>query len=320
MKNKKHRSGFDRVAFLKRVIVVLLLICLIAPSVMCVFILKTLNDSMSRLENELDELSETIRVMNENNFAYRNNRLSLDDTFVNEPIVWRERNSSEDGYGKQFEGRKVYLTFDDGPSSNTGRILDILKEYGVKATFFVVGKPDAVYSDVYRRIVNEGHTIGMHSYSHKYGSIYSSEESFKDDLEKIQNFIYDTTGVWSVYYRFPGGSSNSVSSVPMDKLISFLNEEDIIYYDWNVSSGDADSGYIPVQRIIDRSIAGVGRFPHEAVVLFHDADEKDTTVEALPAIIEAIQGMDNTEMLPITEDTMPLTHITLTGENEDMEG
>ena len=92
--------------------------------------------------------------------------------------------------------RKVYLTFDDGPSGNTSRILDILAEYDVKATFFVVGKEEEQYQELYKRIVDEGHTLGMHSYSHKYDEIYQSVDSFAQDMSKLQEFLYETTGVW----------------------------------------------------------------------------------------------------------------------------
>ena len=103
------------------------------------------------------------------------------------------------------------------------------------------GREDEESLAAYKRIVDEGHTIAMHSYSHKYSEIYSSLDAFKKDYEKIQNLIYDTTGVESMYYRFPGGSSNRVSNAHMSDYIKFLNEQGIVYFDWNVSSGDATS-------------------------------------------------------------------------------
>ena len=107
--------------------------------------------------------------------------------------------------------KRIYLTFDDGPSRNTDKILDILKEYDVKATFFVVGKTDEESVRAYQRIVAEGHTLAMHSYSHKYSEIYASKESFEQDLRQLQEYLYQITGVWPRFYRFPGGSSNTVS-------------------------------------------------------------------------------------------------------------
>lgn len=204
--------------------------------------------------------------------------------------------------------RKVYLTFDDGPSGNTGKILDILAEYDVKATFFVVGKEEEKYQPLYKRIVDEGHTLAMHSYSHKYNEIYQSKESFVEDLTKLQEFLYDTTGVWCRYCRFPGGSSNTVSRVDMHELIAYLEEQDMSYFDWNVSSGDASSAYISPEAIIRNSTARLQEFP-EAIILMHDASDKDTTVEALPKLIEKIQAMEDTKIVPITDDTAAIHHI-----------
>lgn len=203
--------------------------------------------------------------------------------------------------------RYVYLTFDDGPSSSTEEILDILNKYDVKATFFVCGKPDSRYTDLYKRIVDEGHTLGMHSYSHKYSTIYESLESFKADLDKLRIFLYETTGVWAKYYRFPGGSSNTVSQVDMKELVDYLNDGEITFFDWNVSAGDATTGATK-STIVGNVVNNVPRFKH-CIVLLHDAADKKSTVEALPEIIEAIQGMDDTVIVPITDDTLPVQHI-----------
>ncbi len=209
--------------------------------------------------------------------------------------------------------RKVYLTFDDGPSEETDRILDILDEYQVKATFFVTGKPDDKYGDVYRRIVADGHTLGMHSFSHNYSRIYASEEAFREDVEQLRDYLYQETGVKSDFYRFPGGSSNTVSRTSIQQLITYLNEQNIVYFDWNVSAGDATSEYVSSERITSRVISQVGEYK-EAVVLMHDSSDKKSTVEALPMIIEGIQKMENTVILPISDATIPVQHISVTEE------
>ena len=203
--------------------------------------------------------------------------------------------------------RRVYITFDDGPSSKTGEILDVLDEYDVKATFFVTGKPDTRYTDVYKRIVDSGHTLGMHSYSHKYSELYESLEGFQEDLHKLQTFLYETTGVWSTRYRFPGGSSNTVSKVDMSELINYLALENITYYDWNVASGDDRNG-ITKDLIVTNVMTGVPKFQN-SIILLHDASDKQATVDALPEIIEQVQALDNTVIVPITDDTLPVQHI-----------
>ena len=204
--------------------------------------------------------------------------------------------------------RKVYLTFDDGPSIYTDQILDVLKEYHVKATFFVVGKTEARYEAVYRRIVDEGHTLGMHSFSHKYNEIYASEEAFAADLEALRSFLKEKTGVECRFSRFPGGSSNTVSNVDMNRLITYLNEQGITYFDWNISSGDATSGYISKNRIIQNCTESLANY-ETAVILLHDSGEREETVKALPELIEKIQEMENTVLLPISEETKLIQHI-----------
>lgn len=211
--------------------------------------------------------------------------------------------------------RKVYLTFDDGPSSNTEEILDILDRYGVKATFFVVGKTDEHSQEMYRLILERGHTLGMHSYSHRYGEIYASTEAFTEDLEKIRSYLYDMTGMTSCFYRFPGGSSNALSSTDVQELIDVLDERGIIYFDWNVVNGDAGSVRLSAAQLADNVTNNMERY-HTAIVLMHDASGKHSTVEALPVIIERILQMENTVILPITEDTARIQQVKADEESE----
>ena len=209
---------------------------------------------------------------------------------------------------EDIEGtRYVYLTFDDGPSTNTDEILDILEQHNVKATFFVCGKPNAKYTDLYKRIVNDGHTLGMHSYSHKYSELYASLDSFKEDTDKLRIFLYETTGVWAKFYRFPGGSSNTVSKVDMHELTGYLEDSEVTFFDWNVSAGDDRAG-ANKDTIYANIVNNVPKFKH-CVVLMHDAADKKSTVDALPEIIEAIQAMEDTVIVPITDDTLPVQHI-----------
>ncbi|MCR5581220.1 MAG: polysaccharide deacetylase [Pseudobutyrivibrio sp.] len=212
-----------------------------------------------------------------------------------------------DNIAQEGDIPKVYLTFDDGPSSNTDEILDILDDYNVKATFFVCGKDLSLYSDAYKRIVDDGHTIGMHSYSHSFGEIYASEEAFAEDYNKIHQLILDTTGVDTKYYRFPGGSSNQVSTAGMSTFINYLNTQGAVYYDWNVSSGDATASAFSTEQLIDNVMTDVVKYK-TSVVLLHDAANKNATVEALPGLIEALQEQ-GAMILPITDETTVIQHV-----------
>ncbi len=206
-------------------------------------------------------------------------------------------------YDGQVIGGKVYLTFDDGPSENTTRILDTLDKYGVKATFFVIYHKGV--EDIYRDIVSRGHVIALHSYSHNYENIYSSEKAYFSDLEKLDKYIYDLTGVHSKVMRFPGGSSNTISKKYCKGIMSTLTkrveEKGYEYYDWDVDSGDALDNTVDADKIL-RNIKNSMGNRREAIILMHDSKVKTTTADALPQIIEYLQDRGYA-ILPITEDT-----------------
>lgn len=212
----------------------------------------------------------------------------------------------ESNLAKPGDVHKVYLTFEDGPSENTEQILDILAEYDVKATFFVVGKEDEESLALYQRIVEEGHTLGMHSYSNKYSMIYQSLDAFEEDFDKLRDLLLETTGTECRLYRFPGGSSNQISNVPMSEFIHYLNQEEVVYYDWNVSAGDATNAY-SVDEIVANVTEDVVKYK-TSVVLLHDASDKGTTVEALGPLIEALNEL-GAEILPIDEDTSVIQYV-----------
>lgn len=267
-----------------------------------------LNNTVQELESRIEELSK--EPVDEESGIYTTAMVEESAREVIETEALTEEVRTIEAENREEDGKKkIYLTFDDGPSSNTFAILDVLKEYDVKATFFVVGKTDEQSVKAYQRIVAEGHTLAMHSYSHKYGEIYASEESFIEDLTMLQEYLYQVTGVWPRYYRFPGGSSNSVSNADMQELIGYLNQVGITYFDWNVESGDAVSGQLSPD-VIAGNCLGKLEVLDECMILLHDAAEKDSTVEALPKVIEEIQKREDAVFLPITEETVPVQHVT----------
>lgn len=289
----------------KLVKIIILAVILLVPSCISFAVVFEIR----ALRNEVTQLQETVTVYQS---VYTDNDALQEDSVETEAEALENQQISSD-IGQESDEwtdhsgiRKVYLTFDDGPSLNTDKILDILNEYGVKATFFVVGKEG--YTEEYQRIVKEGHTLGMHSYSHKYREIYQSIESYKEDLSRLHSFLYEVAGVDSKIVRFPGGSSNTISKVDMKDLIDYLNQEGSAYFDWNVSSGDASSNYISASQIADNVLNNVWKYD-SVVVLMHDSATKDTTVEALPIIIEKILESENTVLLPISEDTIPVQHV-----------
>lgn len=305
MNNKRQR----RVQRLKRLIVIMLIMVFVIPvtiSVVLAVQLHGLGKQVSELQTEIASMQiqlEEQKVNAADSQELTEEEASADVQTLENQNVWSESS----GTTPADSGiHKVYLTFDDGPSANTDQILDILDEYGVKATFFVVGKEG--YNDQYRRIVEEGHTLGMHSYSHVYRDIYESVEAYGQDLEKLHTYLYELTGVDSRIVRLPGGSSNTVSKDKIQDIIAYLGQQGMTYYDWNVSSGDAASGYVSAQQIADNVLNHVSEH-HTSIVLMHDASGKNTTVEALPIILEKILESDNMVLLPITEDTVPIQHV-----------
>ena len=186
------------------------------------------------------------------------------------------------------EGEKVvYLTFDDGPSKNTQRVLDILAEYDAKATFFITGQQPEYFSMI-KTAYDAGHTIGLHSYIHEYDQVYASVDAYFKDLEKIGELAKEQIGFVPCYIRFPGGASNTVSRKYTEGIMTELTEKVLEkgyqYYDWNISSGDGSKA--TKEEIIKQS--ETDEYDH-VMILFHDAATKDTTVEALPDILKYYQ-------------------------------
>ena len=178
----------------------------------------------------------------------------------------------------------IYLTFDDGPKEGTTNvILDILKEENVKATFFVTSNgPDSLI----KREYDEGHTVGLHTSTHRYDIVYASDESFYQDITAVQDRVKRITGETSMIIRFPGGSSNSVSkkySVGiMTRLTASTQEKGFKYYDWNISSGDAGGTTDP--SVIYNNVVNNLKKDRANMILMHDI--KPYTRDALKQIIE----------------------------------
>ena len=199
-------------------------------------------------------------------------------------------------------GSTIYLTFDDGPSGYTGKLLDILKKYNVKATFFVTNQ---TWNDsTIKRIYAEGHSIGLHSYTHKYDEIYSSEEAYFNDLNRLRNKIYQSTGYYSNIVRFPGGSSNTVSKFNkgiMTRLATKLEEEGYKYFDWNVASNDTSK--ISSDKVANNIINSLGS---KSIYIVLQHDTKLRSVNAVEQVIK--YGLENGYKFNKLDETSPTVH------------
>lgn len=183
--------------------------------------------------------------------------------------------------------REVFLTFDDGPSSEiTEKVLDVLKEEGVKATFFVIGKNVDAYPDILKRIHDEGHGIGIHTYSHDYNQIYASPDALQKDIEACLQSIRNVLGedFSTILYRFPGGSFRKNKEIFIERVESL----GYIYFDWNVLNGDAEGNNLSEDYLIKR-FDQTSRGYNKIISLMHDTNSKGNTVSTLPRIIKQLK-------------------------------
>lgn len=203
-------------------------------------------------------------------------KLNNEETVIRKVIVYPKNNGDN-------KGSVIYLTFDDGPYKYTNKLLDILKKYDVKATFFVTNQYPS-YQNIIKREYMEGHAVGIHTYNHNYSYIYKNKDNYFNDLNKMNEIIKKQTGSYSNLVRFPGGSSNTVSKKYslgiMTSLAIELTNKNYYYFDWNVSSGDAGQTK-DTTRIVNNVVKKMdGR---TLVVLQHDI--KEYSVDAVEEII-----------------------------------
>ena len=204
-------------------------------------------------------------------------------------------------------GKVIYLTFDDGPGEHTARLLDVLKKFNVKATFFVI---NTAYLDIVKRMAAEGHTLALHANKHVYKEIYVSEDAYFADLNTIRDKVKALTGRECNIIRFPGGSSNKVSRFNpgiMTRLTELVEEKGFRYFDWNVDSNDAGGAKTP-DEVLHNVMSGILDSTKEHfVVLQHDV--KSYSVDAVESIIR--WGLANGyTFLPMDENT-PTCHHTV---------
>ena len=301
---KQELDRRKRINRIKSIIVSFVGIWMLASVILCA----TLFVKVIHLENNLNKVLQNMpQVEQVENEETKNSPDA--DTGKNVEYGKQDQTGQDDANKKKAddgEKLKVYLTFDDGPSTNTQQILDILKQYNVKATFFVIGKTDDLSKEMYKKIVEEGHTLGMHSYSHKYSVIYDSMSAFEQDFNQIHDYLKEVTGVDCKYYRFPGGSSTQNTSLPIQNFIDVLKKNHYLYLDWNVISPDINNANATKEQVVTGVMQGVDAYD-TAVVLMYDVADKPMTVKALPSIIKQIKAK-NYELLPVDESMILIQH------------
>ena len=186
-------------------------------------------------------------------------------------------------YALPADKKVVYLTFDDGPTQYTPQILEILNQYDIPATFFVVGNTE--YTHYISMIAEHSHAVGLHSYDHNYERIYSSSQAFFEDLSKIDDIVFNETGIRSRIMRFPGGSSvtRGATKSMMNQLTQEVQAKGYQYFDWNCDSADK-RGINTASDALNKIITMEKEVGDIVIVLMHDTEQ--ITVQYLPGVIE----------------------------------
>lgn len=199
-----------------------------------------------------------------------------------------------------FHPKTMYLTFDDGPSvENTGRVLEVLRERDIQATFFLVGENVEKHPEIARQIVAEGHTVGIHCNCHDYDTLYESVESYVADFEKARQTIYEVTGVEATLFRFPGGSRNDYNRDVYEDIIDEMTARGYIYYDWNASLEDAVSDWTPDQLVANGVETTLGR--RKVILLAHDV-----VYSTGVCLDDLLERLPEYEMKPLTPQVEPI--------------
>lgn len=295
---------FGSIRFYKHVILIVMTLVVVFSISSCVFmgisnhhIKKALKDSGLTLNTESSSITTDPQLSEkEKRSQYYFSSFNYQKSYPNLMVT-------NDFFYNEDSPKSVYLTFDDGPSSLTSKILDILKEYNIKATFFIVYNNSTEAKALYKRMIDEGHTIGVHSTSHQYPIIYQSTSAFLEDFAQTALMLENTTGVKPEIFRFPGGSINSYNKAIYQQIIAEMIRRGYTYYDWNVSAEDA-TNTITEEQIYSNVVNGVQKY-NKAVVLMHDSGNKFDTISALPNVINDLQSKGY-NFYPLTRDVKPV--------------
>ncbi len=306
---------FGSVRFFKNLILLVVIVLIAIPAALALWF-GYASTTQGRTVSELTEENTSLSTQNSNltaenaTLAEKNELLARTSFFVSaDPIDYQELYpdfyAEDTSTERTVSENTVYLTFDDGPSPRTPEVLQILADADVKATFFVVGKTDDQSNQWMRDIVEQGHTIGMHSFSHNYEKIYASVEAYLDDMDQLYHLIKDTTGVTPSVFRFPGGSINSYNGAVYQEIIAEMLRRGFVFYDWNVAASDATSKKLDSGDILTNVLGGA-KNKSRCIVLMHDSKPMTVTRSALADVIRELRDMGFT-FDKITPDVLPVT-------------
>ncbi len=258
-----------------KIICIAITVCLaILLIVFAIFCINTNKIRINNLETAIEQKMSQKVVLKRNIVWYKN--VMNEETWARMDNIWLAD-----------EGKRVFLTFDDGPSEKiTPQILDILQKENIKATFFVLGSRVEFYPEILKREYKEGHYIANHGYTHKYSEIYYSTQSVFDEYNRTEQAIKSALGnpnYASHLFRFPGGSTGGKYKDLKNEAKQLLRQNNVAYVDWNSLTGDAE-GKTTKEEMLEYVKQTMGE-KHNIVILMHDAGDKQVTVDMLPELI-----------------------------------
>ena len=295
---------FGSVKFFKHVILTFLTLLILIPSMLSIFLYRESNIVKSKLDyyqsnNQDSNYILTLESILNSNYSYAESTVKAneDENKADGELTYVELLEYKNLYPELYveapneyilDEMTLYLTFDDGPSWVTSAVLDILLEKDIKATFFVVYNKNQESEAILKRIIDEGHTIGIHSESHIYKEIYASVEEFLHDFKRVSDWVEETTGVKPDIFRFPGGSINQYNYRISNRLIGEMLRRGYSYFDWNISAEDANRS-VSSESITKNIINGI-EGKRMGIILIHDGSANKHIIESLGDIIDYSLG------------------------------
>lgn len=292
---KKEKSKKNKIMLIVAIIIACILVIYASFSISYHFINKKVDLSQNNMSNvnnnKSDEKKSTLTKKNAKVYNGEHTQIAIHDMEKIKTKFIPQPNENAQNLIKEIyksDEKQVYLTFDDGPSKKiTPQILDILKQYDVKATFFLLGSRVELYPDLVKREFEEGHYIANHGYSHKYSQIYQSKDTTFAEYVQCENAIKNVLGnpdYNSYLFRFPGGSSGGKYEEVKSQARELFNTYGVAYTNWNCLTGDAENKKTKEECI--QEMLNTKADQNSIILLMHDANDKQQTVDALPEIIQ----------------------------------
>jgi peptidoglycan/xylan/chitin deacetylase (PgdA/CDA1 family) len=295
-KSRLRRSTYRRYV----VISLVLIIALSIFSVLEYLKVDSLSKELAQEQQQNSSLSSDLSALQSQNQTLQDQYNALQQNIDASKTASEDGGSDTSGQGNGDQGKVAYLTFDDGPSSLTPHLLDVLRENDVKATFFIafMSEDSADKRAWIKQIADAGHTVGVHSWSHDYDKIYANEDNFLEDFNKMKDVIKDATGIDPKVSRFPGGIGNSVSITAsggeeiMPELVEDVENMGIKPFDWNAGGEDASTPYPTTEELVQAVLNDAKG--HDTVIILLHSERHQFSIDAVPEIVKQLRNQGYT--------------------------